>query len=73
MLDRRAHQHDPGQRRIQPEQERQQHRQRDHVQQRGHQLAGDKLPHLIDLADPIHRFAGGVPFEIIQRQPDQAG
>ena len=46
---------------------------RDQVQQRGHQLAGDELPHLVNLADLIHRLAGRVAFEVIQRQPDQPG
>ena len=66
-----ANQHDPGQRCIQPEQKRQQDQQGDHVQQRGHQLAGHELPDLVDLADPVHRLAGRMALEIIERQPDQ--
>ena len=35
-------------------------------------LAGQKLADAIDLADPIHGFAGRIALEIIERQPQQA-
>ena len=67
-----ADQHDPGQRRIQIEQERQQHAKRDEIEEGRQQLAGQELAHPIDLADPIHGLAGRMALEIIERQAQQA-
>ncbi len=67
-----AGEHDPGQRRVQIEQERQQHQQRDQVEEGRQQLAGEEIADLVDLADLVHRLAGRVALEIIERQAQQA-
>ena len=67
-----AGQHQPSERRVQPEQERQQHAERHQVEEGRQQLAGDELAHLLDLHDVVHRLAGRVPLEIVERQAQQA-
>ena len=66
-----AQQDDPRQWRIEPEQERQQHRQGQQIEKRRQQLAGQELADPVDLRHLVHRLAGRVALEIIERQAQQ--
>ena len=67
-----AGEHDPRQRRVEIEQERQQHAKRDEIEKGREQPAGQKLAYPVDLGDPIHRLAGRMTLEIVERQAQQA-
>jgi hypothetical protein len=67
----RAGQHHPGEDRVQIEEERQQDEESDQIEKGAEQLAGEKLADLIDMADLVHRLAGGVVLEIIERQAEE--
>ncbi len=67
-----AGEHDPGQRRVEIEQEGQQHAERDEIEQGRQQLAGQEFAHPVDLADQIHGFARRMALEIVERQAQQA-
>ena len=45
---------------------------RHQIEERGQQLAGDELAHPMDLADVVHRLAGRMPLEVVERQAQQA-
>jgi len=66
-----AQQYDPRQRRIEPEQERQQYREGQQIEKRRQQLPGQKFADPVDLGHLVHRLAGRVALEIIERQPQQ--
>ena len=51
MISDRAGEHDPGERGVQVEQERQQHDERDQIEEGGQQLAGQEFADLVDLGD----------------------
>ena len=44
---------------------------RHQIEERGQQLAGDELAHPMDLADVVHRLAGRMPLEVVERQAQQ--
>lgn len=54
---------------VEPEQERQQHRQGQQVEKRRQRLPGQELADAVDLGYLVHRLAGRVTLEIIKRQP----
>src|SRR5262245_41788476 len=69
---RRAGQSQPGKERVEREQEWQQYDERRQIEERAQQLAGEEFADLVYFHDLVHRFAGGVPFEIVEWKPQQA-